>query len=443
MLQEQTRSWPVRDIYVGCSGNFTIERTLDGHGFTLHGNDVSIYTCCLGWFLAGQAVPLTLKDESREHLDWLEPYLADPADAVASMFLATRFFASVGKTDHVYHRRVVEGTRRQWPRLHAETVAKLRALTLRLGSYSAMDVREYLHDVVPPDAGVASFPPFFAGGYEVMWKPLEDHFDWPAPTYPVLDDSAIADVLHQITNRAHWFFGSNHRHEDLEDRLCGMVHTGERRVPMYVYASGGSTRVVVPQQKLRPVTNPRLGPGDTIGERLALAPLKPEHFRTLRSQYLNKQIKPADPMWSYGVMVDGVLVGAFGYNRDKFGGTAVYLMSDFAVAPSDYPRLSKLVVLAATSREAQLLLQSAQSKRITAVTTTAFAQKPVSMKYRGLLTQTKREKSKDPAYAWQLQYEGAMGQHTLAEAMATWRARWGEKRNGDTVREATSSGRGA
>jgi hypothetical protein len=42
-------AWRGLPVYVGCSGNATIERILASLGVTeLHGNDVSLYSCALG-----------------------------------------------------------------------------------------------------------------------------------------------------------------------------------------------------------------------------------------------------------------------------------------------------------------------------------------------------------------------------------------------------------
>lgn len=39
LIKDAVRDWDVQDLYVGCSGNFTIERMLKDSGFRLHGND--------------------------------------------------------------------------------------------------------------------------------------------------------------------------------------------------------------------------------------------------------------------------------------------------------------------------------------------------------------------------------------------------------------------
>jgi hypothetical protein len=48
--------------YVGCSGNFTIERVLWELGYReIRGNDVQLYSCAIGHLLAGKPFRLDLK----------------------------------------------------------------------------------------------------------------------------------------------------------------------------------------------------------------------------------------------------------------------------------------------------------------------------------------------------------------------------------------------
>jgi hypothetical protein len=46
------------DVYVACSGNFTVERILSRCGVgRIFSNDMSIYSCALGWHLANASQP--------------------------------------------------------------------------------------------------------------------------------------------------------------------------------------------------------------------------------------------------------------------------------------------------------------------------------------------------------------------------------------------------
>ncbi|WP_413809661.1 hypothetical protein [Streptomyces sp. OE57] len=426
IVRETAGSWPCGDVYVPCCGNFTIERSVAGMGFALHSSDVSIYTTAIGRWLTRQPVGIRLREESTEHLGWLAGSLDDGVGTVATLMLGTRFLASVGR-EGLWHERVVRSYREQWEAKHAETVQRLSGSDVELASYEVEDVRSWLQRV-PRDAPVCSFPPFYGGGYEKLYEPLNEHFTWDSPEYEPLSDADVVDVLGAITDRPYWLTASNHDVPDLHRYLRGVIKATPRAAPFYVYASEAPTRIVAPRQPIEPVRTPRLRCGDELVGPIKLAMLKPGQFNALRSRYLNPRIAPGAANLAVAVK-DGTgrILGVFAMAPSSYTPDEAYLLSDFAVAPTDYPRLSKLIVLAATSTEAQLLCQRAFSRRIRAVSTTAFSNNPVSMKYRGLLKLTKRGPSNEDGWKFQLQYQGAMGEHGLAEALEKWAKRWGAR----------------
>lgn len=88
IIQEHAGAWPDTDIYVGCSGNFTIERVLHSrfeNTRPVDGDDITAYSCALGWFLAGEDLPYTLRPEFEGMLGWLAPYMKDRADRLATL----------------------------------------------------------------------------------------------------------------------------------------------------------------------------------------------------------------------------------------------------------------------------------------------------------------------------------------------------------------------
>lgn len=429
IVAQHARLWPVGDIYVGCSGNLTIERTVNGLGMghRLHSNDVNPYSSALGWFFSGQPVPFQVKDESRDELGWLheDGWLDDGAGTLATLMLGTRFLNFVGK-DGSYHRRIVEAYREQWPRMHADTVAKLQAHPLRLADFYSGDVRDYLK-TVPEEAPVLSFPPFWAKGYVDMFKGIESHFDWPEPEYELLDEAGKDEIIELVINRPNWLLGLHYEVPQLEAYKVGFVKVAPRAMPIWVFAKPGIARYVGPRLKTEPVFMKRLAPGDELGDDLRLHPLTGPQFNTIRSAYLDRGIAPGMPLFSCAVSSGGRIIGAFGWLPPKYGLDA-YLMSDFAVGPTSYPRLSKLVVMAAISAEAQQLVQRALSKRVTGWATTAFTNRPTSAKYgRGVpgVKLYSRKPCEDGVHKFQLQYGGPLGQWTLAEALEMWRAKHG------------------
>ncbi|MET9126371.1 hypothetical protein [Streptomyces sp. NPDC004528] len=64
-LREHAGTWPGEDIYVGSSGNLTIERVLHarfGSERRIQGNGIPAYSCALGWYLAGDPLGYSLHE---------------------------------------------------------------------------------------------------------------------------------------------------------------------------------------------------------------------------------------------------------------------------------------------------------------------------------------------------------------------------------------------
>lgn len=430
IIAEHAAAWPAGcDVYVGCSGNLTVERVLDGLGdppHPLHGNDVNPYSVALGLYFSGQRVDFELKPESAELMPWLPEYLDGREGTLAALMLGTRFLTWVGKPG-AYYERMVKATADQWPRMHEKTVAKLLGARLRLASFYAGDVREFLAQA-PTDNPVVLFPPFFAGDYEQMFKGIDEHFDWPRPDYPELDDDGKEEMIQLVADRPYWFLAVHVERPELRRHLRALVQTTNRGVPINVYSGVGARRIVKPRQETAPLLIPKLGPEELLGEQMRLHVLSGPQFSAILSQFMSKSIKPGSPLLACGVSVDRRLIGAFAYLPPKFG-DAAYLMSDFPVSWSRYRRLAKLVVMAGMSSEAQLLLQRSLNRGITSMATTAFSDRPNSSKYGrgipGMKLASRKEPAEDGVHRFQLQYNGPLGDWTLQEALQIWTKKHG------------------
>jgi hypothetical protein len=119
-------------------------------------------------------------------------------------------------------------------------------------------------------------------------------------------------------------------------------------------------------------------------------------------------------MWAFGLLLNGRLAGAFAFAAPggplKFGDT--YLMSDFAVQ-SSVPRLSKLVLACILSTEVRDILEQKLAQNVRTIGTTAFTDKPVSMKYRGVFDLHSRKEGR-------LNYLGEAGKWSLEDALTWW-----------------------
>lgn len=124
IVAEVAGRWRCARLYVGCSGNFTIERIL--RTLELHSNDVSLYTSALGVFLAGREDwTFAVAGEHRE--EWgeiLDPLLATPRDRAAVVLVLSEIMAGLGKSG-IYWQRMIEATKREFPRLHRKVAERI------------------------------------------------------------------------------------------------------------------------------------------------------------------------------------------------------------------------------------------------------------------------------------------------------------------------------
>jgi len=426
VISPVVKGWGCEDLAFPCSGKFTVPRSLMDLGVRMHGNDVTLYSCALGSYFSGGDVEV--RPRHGLGLEWLEPYLGTALDRVAAVLVFSEYAEAWIKRGTVpFYRRLAGAARAQFEEMHRKVGDKLTNNNFELASFFAGDCVEFVKSL-PESTGIITFPPIYKSGYERMFKNLHACLDWPAPTYQVFDDARLNTYLEMITARPFWIYGAQSPidHERLEGRFLSKVQTTNRGTKFFLYASSGDpSRLVTPHQKLEPLLFPKLGQGEPVGEVLSMVPLTTGQFATLRSQYLDPSIAPAGAMLRLALLADGKLIGAVAFDRCKFQLSGVeppsiYLLSDFSIGAA--PRLSKLVAASALSRECQLLLEQAFSRRIRSVVTTAFSDHAVSMKYRGVFKLLCRKDAEaGDHHPFKLSYGGDIGKLTLAATLAAWR----------------------
>lgn len=417
ILREMAPRWRGVPVYVGCSGNFTVERILRQAGVTeIHSNDVSLYSCALGMYLSGGKLDVQVKvDEWR----WLEPYMEPGVPLISTLLLCTQVFQYAGRTEP-YFVRMYKAYRDRWPQLHAQTVERVqKALEgMAVASFSPMDVVDFVA-AAPEDAVVISFPPTYKAGYERMYRMFDAVFEWAKPDYVIFDDNRFFELIGLMQEKREWVTLKDREVPELGQFCRGRVQTTLRSRPVYVYCGARTQpKLTAPKVHTEPLLIPRLS-GPMEGE-LDIVPITVGQMNTLRSQYLSPSIAPATMSYAFGITVGGQLIGAAGFTRTEFSGpNTIYMMTDFAVRPTLYPRLSKLVLVAVLSKEMKAILEQRFTRRIDYIVTTAFTDKPVSMKYRGLFELIKRGEG-------YLNYQARTGRWTLREGLEWWKRHHGQ-----------------
>ena len=131
-INAETRKWlgnngPAfdgREIWVGCSGAFTVEQILSRYApkAKIRGNDVSLYSSALGAYLSGQPFDLSVKEEKYA---WLEPFLQD-VEARAATVMVLFEVLKYEKADNLFKERHWAHYLNNFEGFHQATVARLR-----------------------------------------------------------------------------------------------------------------------------------------------------------------------------------------------------------------------------------------------------------------------------------------------------------------------------
>lgn len=439
IMHELSGSWNTKEVFIGCSGNFTIERTLKDRNLKMHSNDVSLYTSALGTFFSKQEpLKAEIRPAFKEVFGFLDDYIHESADLAVTLMLCTDMLEGLNRQNPYYERKR-HSYISQWKELHAETKKKLEAVDLHVEDYFCGDVMEMIK-ALPKECAFCAFPPFWKGGYERLYKHIDAVFSWNAPTYEMFDPK---DALKVMFDRArecdHWILGTMERLNDYEENLVGMSKNDLKGVMMYLYSDQARSRLDLPHQNLAPLFNERMTENEVITpeSKVTLSFLDLPRFNQMRSTCLDSAITPSNPFYSLAILVDGRIIGACAYSFHGFAdwqnlmsGPQIYLMSDFAIPGTRYARLSKLVLYCILSKEAQEIAQYMTKTRIRGVVTTAFSKRDQSMKYRGLFDVLSK-KLVDGPRPHQLNYGSLAGRWTLSEGLAEWLKRFGDERHGE------------
>ena len=251
------------------------------------------------------------------------------------------------------------------------------------------------------------------GGYERLYKKLDAIFDWPRPKYQVFSPEDFDQFSQTVRSFGHWMISSDTEQPALATQHVATVQTSLLSKPVFMYCNSAPTRLATASQQL--ARNPWAPRTDEAIEPVQMVRMDGKVMNSLRSVYLNPHIMPAMPQRCYAVLSAGKLVGAFGVSQPRgFLPCDVYLMADFAVRPTPHKRLSKLILACLLSKAVQTDLEQWLCARIKVIGTTAFTDKPVSMKYRGLFDIHSRGEGR-------INYVGQAGRWSLEEGYQWWK----------------------
>jgi len=412
-----------RIVAVGCSGNFTSERVLwecTGGDVQIYSNDISLYSSAIGAHLAGEPFSLWVKEPEYA---WLNSYLNEGGwvriGALMVFFDALRY----ERQRNAHEKRMWNEYMRQFSLLVGETQANLDKLGLKIGGYFPGDIFEHFKrmDAQFGDQVIyTSYMPFFKGGYERIYRRLDEVFGWNSPSYPMLDDERRVEIATWCMQRQNVTL--------LDFPLPGVepAMVGHTRRNKYVYMFSNVLYKTALYRRTHPDPGIRVelwGEVDRIKPETAckVTPVPAALIQPYKGMYLAKHIDFSTGMYGYAVHLDGKVIGFLELSFGTTGGMGEdwYLFADFTVGWKFNKRASKLVAMLALCNEVKRDLELRVLRRRDHVSTTAWTDKPVSMKYRGVFELIKRDEARG-----MLNYQAAWSGLSAQETFELWKMKY-------------------
>jgi hypothetical protein len=391
-LEQAARVFPFdrfEEVRVCCSGSFRFEQTIAqlGSGARIIGNDVSLVTVCIGTLAAtGQCPTIEFVGE----LAPLEAILkgASAYTRVAALLVAAQIGRFTGPSEHaaLHRQHFLQHLTAYLPRAE-EKLGKLLS-GLRLDGFFAGDFREHARLAAGRNAAVVGAPPTYKGGYERLYKFLNQNVRWDAPTYGVFDPKETEEWILELerADTPYCVFA-----DQLFSRMTPVAaHTTESRKALYLYAKTRTSSLRRREPSLKRFFYEAVQP-DALGREttVEIVPVGSGEMNFLKEIYLAKGIAHTPGQLNFLVYLGRKLAGGFIYTRSQNDPTTtLYLLSDFAL--SRERRLSKLIAMMATCSLPVGIAERKLLISVERVLTTAFTDKPVSMKYRGAFDLIKR-----------------------------------------------------
>lgn len=312
---------------------------------------------------------------------------------------------------------------------------------LALADFCGRDWLDHIDAAIERGATIVTFPPFYKGGYEALYKHLDANVEWDRPAYAVFDPKDLPHVVDKIADSGvDYVFISDQKLDGREPRT---VWKAPGRADHWLYANAGRSSVIRDDTTGRPFLFRPLEVGSLTKDSVCeVVKIDGPRAMYVRSMYLKKSIAPVAGRCNFLVLIDGMLAGCLVFSPSKFftRPDSVYLLSDVSVTQAH--RVSKLISRLALNGEVLRSIAAQLLQTIGYVETTAFSDHPASMKYRGLFELLARREATPPMHGYQLQYGGALLPESPQQAYEWW---WGK--HADTAKaiedRAAAGGRAA
>lgn len=392
-------------LSVGCSGEFTIEtgfKSLKGVSdmHKIYSNDVSIYTNSIGYFLTDRDFNFEVKSRFEFLNEYRDKKLVYKTAVILYLSDIGEFYSGKG----IYYDDMIKLLAKDHKRIIEKKVTRLKEIKQLVPplEYYPEDVVEFVKRVDPKTMFV-SFPPFWVGGYEKLYKIYDDVLQTSLTTkYKIFDGKSMFEMVETLAERKVPFvIGIAKDFCDLgrmvKDNNFVILGINQFSTNIWVYfvsnihalkekhgvifgndeeslGLGALNKHLLKKEELKYIIK-------SSQAEIKIKEIDIALFNAVRLPRLSPEIEAKNPMLKLGVFLNGKLAGVLGYGLHRHDCRGAYLLADVPVF--NKLMLSKLIAGMGTSRIIKEYMSHKFVNEFYRVFTTAFTLKPSSMKYRG------------------------------------------------------------
>lgn len=408
------------DVYCACSGNYTTDKMLSAMGFTVHSNDVSLYSKLIADYVLGKdETVVTIKDEkfAKVFANWEETPLKKLCMVMYMMHIANLL---PQKNEYQIEMLEIFMMKEQAEKFYRSTIAKLKkgGLDFKIKDFYYGDFADFLKAKKGKGIGIA-FPPTYKGGYEKMFKAVEDTFEWKHADYNIFDPKQADELFLSFLKKDRNLIYTDREFDLLSEYETAQIVLGPGKKPVYLYSSieehPKGYYVERPQKPQH--SKYKTVPMDFVFDentKINVKVVPKEDVNYFKGFYMSNKVDYTDGGdLALMFFADGMAFGfaSFSkYSSRRFG--ELLGLSDFVVN-SNTKRLSKLLIMLELTHDVRMMIARSVQEYYDIIYTPVYTKKPVSMKYRGVFKLEKREPGK-------LTYCGTFNNSTINETYKKW-----------------------
>lgn len=385
------------NIYIGCSGNYTIDRLASFYKCNVYSNDVSLYSKLIADILLNRDTEIKIVESGYAEIfrSWPETIYKKLIFVMYLMKIA-EFSKQNNDYKKTFYDYYIEGNKE----FYLNTVKKFertKCLEFKINDFFYGDFITHIRNKKGSGIGIL-FPPTYKGGYEKIFKFVDDNVNYKPAPYEMFDPSNSAELFNEFLTEDENIIYSDRDFDLLEKFKIGEVNLGQGKHNVFIYSSVQTGKSYYMERKKK-VTGKvfKIIPENyefTEKTQIRILPCKTEEVNYYKAFFMSSKVNYTLG-GDFGIMffADEMLFGLASFSKTLSGYDDVFVQSDFVVN-SKTRKLSKLLLFIIRSEEIRSIVLDKFKHYYQELKTSVFTDKPVSMKYRGVFNIKEKQKGK-------------------------------------------------